>query len=461
MPALGLSRLTLSIRLKISGNPPAAPASLHITWDDSSEIEDGYRVRWEPTAGGTEIEAEIGVDEEEFVIGGLAWNTQYDVSVVAYNEEGESNVLGPVSIYTAPPLPPTACDATATGTTTATVGWTLPGTEPITGYRIYRSPAGAGTWTAVGTVAAGVNTYAATGLSAGTAYDFRVTGYNSNAAESQPDSETDPSNTDSITTDASDVTAPTYTSSAIPAAGTTVVDTYNETLSATITTTTGRTITMSGGAVTLSGPVASGATVTWTTSRTILAGETCSANAYAAPGTGIKDAANNYAASYTGRQADVTNNSTASGAAWFDVATQAQATGSNPAEAPAPIESQIALPAGTVTKLRAYCSTVGGVYTVTLLLYEADGTYLGQGTVSTTTGVGTYEVTLSSPVAIAAGNYRIGGVCSHASNLHFAYSTAASPLRWDARNPATPPADLGSIYYTDTAAGLCFGAYVT
>jgi len=110
-----------------------------------------------------------------------------------------------------------------------------------------------------------------------------------------------------------DVVAPTYTSSSIPAAGTTLIDTYNEALSATITTGTGRTITLSGGAATLSGPVASGSTVTWTLSRTVNSGETCSANAYTAPGTGIKDVAGNFAATYTGRQADVTNNSTVSG----------------------------------------------------------------------------------------------------------------------------------------------------
>jgi len=111
-----------------------------------------------------------------------------------------------------------------------------------------------------------------------------------------------------------DVVAPSYVSSSIPSAGTTIVDTYNETLSVTITTTTGRAITMSGGAVTLSSPVASGATVTWTLSRVVSTGETCSANAYTAPGTGIVDLWGNYAATYTGLQANVTNSSTAGAA---------------------------------------------------------------------------------------------------------------------------------------------------
>lgn len=108
-----------------------------------------------------------------------------------------------------------------------------------------------------------------------------------------------------------DTAAPTYTSSTIPTDGLTVVDTYNEALHATVATTTGRTLTVNGVSITCSSPVVSGSTVTWTPSSTIQAG-TVSANAYTAPGTGIKDLAGNYAATYTGRQADVTNNSTVS-----------------------------------------------------------------------------------------------------------------------------------------------------
>jgi hypothetical protein len=107
-----------------------------------------------------------------------------------------------------------------------------------------------------------------------------------------------------------DTTSPVYVSSVINGAGTGLIDTYNEELSATVTTTTGRAITMSGGAVTVSSPVVSGVTVTWTLSRTIAYSETCSANAYTAPGTGVKDLSDNYAETYTGRQADLENEST-------------------------------------------------------------------------------------------------------------------------------------------------------
>lgn len=202
MPALGLTSLTLCVRRRASGTPPPALATLQVEWEDNSAIEDGYRIRWEPSGGGAELQADTAANVESYTIAGLAWNTQYDVTITAVNGVGESDVLGPVALYTPPPAAPTVCTATATGATTATIGWTLPGTEPVTGYRIYRSPAGAGTWTAVGVVAAGVNTYAATGLTASTAYDWRVVAYNSNAGESQPDSETAPSNTASCTTSA-------------------------------------------------------------------------------------------------------------------------------------------------------------------------------------------------------------------------------------------------------------------
>lgn len=202
MPAFGLSALTLCIRRRPIGAPPPALATLQVQWTDESAIEDAFRIRWIPTAGGTELQADTPPNTETHTITGLQWNTQYDVEITAVNGVGESDVLGPVALYTPPPTAPTLCTATATGATTATIGWTLPGTEPVTGYRVYRSPAGAGTWTAVGTVAAGVNTYAATGLTASTAYDWRVTGYNSNAASSQPDSETDPTNTATCTTSA-------------------------------------------------------------------------------------------------------------------------------------------------------------------------------------------------------------------------------------------------------------------
>lgn len=200
MRSLGLLGLTLcGARGGSGGEPPPSLASLNIAWDDNSLVELGYRVRWEPTAGGTTLSADLAVNTESFWIGALQWNTQYDIEVVAFNGDGESGAAGPVSLYTKPPAAPTDCEVVETTTTSATVSWTLPATEPVTGYKVYRSPAGVGTWAAAGTVAAGVNELLIAGLTAGNSYDFRVVGYNSNASEGQPDAETAPSNTDSLT----------------------------------------------------------------------------------------------------------------------------------------------------------------------------------------------------------------------------------------------------------------------
>lgn len=110
-----------------------------------------------------------------------------------------------------------------------------------------------------------------------------------------------------------DGVVPTYTSSAIPTDGLTIVDTFSKNVVIGGGGSGGRTITMSGGAVTLSSPVASTNTITWSLSRTVLTGETCSANAYTQPGDGIQDSAGNDLATFTGRQADVANGSTVSG----------------------------------------------------------------------------------------------------------------------------------------------------
>lgn len=104
-----------------------------------------------------------------------------------------------------------------------------------------------------------------------------------------------------------DGTVPTYTSSVIQPDGITFIDTFSENIAIGGGGSGGRTITLSGGAVTLSSPVTSTNTISWTLSRTIGPAETCSANAYTQPGAGIRDAASNDLATFTGRQSDVTN----------------------------------------------------------------------------------------------------------------------------------------------------------
>ena len=122
-----------------------------------------------------------------------------------------------------------------------------------------------------------------------------------------------------------DGAVPTYISSDIPAGGLTLVDTYSSPIVFGLGGSGGRTITLSGGATTLSSPVIAGSTITWTFSRTVGGGETCSANAYTQPGNGIEDAAGNDLATFTGRQGDVTNN--AGGATYDLISENAEGSG--------------------------------------------------------------------------------------------------------------------------------------
>jgi len=111
-----------------------------------------------------------------------------------------------------------------------------------------------------------------------------------------------------------DVTAPTFTSASIPAAGTSISLLFSEAVKFGAGSNGGFAITLSGGACTLT--YASGAnsnTLVYTTSRTVNSGETCSAFTYTQPTNGVEDIAGNdlaTIASGANRHTSVTNNST-------------------------------------------------------------------------------------------------------------------------------------------------------
>ncbi len=109
-----------------------------------------------------------------------------------------------------------------------------------------------------------------------------------------------------------DVTAPTLSSLSTPTDGGSVSFVFSEAVSIGAGGNGGFTITLSGGACTLT--YASGAgsnTLVYTASRTIYAGETASNYAYVQPGNGVEDAAGNDLGGFSGSGA-YTNNSTAS-----------------------------------------------------------------------------------------------------------------------------------------------------
>ncbi|MEI6405370.1 MAG: SwmB domain-containing protein, partial [Actinomycetes bacterium] len=116
-----------------------------------------------------------------------------------------------------------------------------------------------------------------------------------------------------------DITAPTYTSSAINTAGTKVVLTYNEALNATTAATTAFTVLVGGVANTVTGVAVVGSTVELTVTSVIAAGRVVTV-AYAAPSTdaaasnaAVQDTTGNDAISLSA--SSVTNNSTIDGTA--------------------------------------------------------------------------------------------------------------------------------------------------
>lgn len=109
-----------------------------------------------------------------------------------------------------------------------------------------------------------------------------------------------------------DSTAPTLTSLTFDTAGTSAALLFDEAVSFGAGGSGGFSITMSGGAVTLTYASGTGtSTLTYTPSRTIFSGESCSDLDFTQPTDGLQDAAGNELATFTNQQAKVTNNSTA------------------------------------------------------------------------------------------------------------------------------------------------------
>lgn len=107
-----------------------------------------------------------------------------------------------------------------------------------------------------------------------------------------------------------DITAPTFSSATIPAAGNVINLVFSEAVKFGAGGNAGWTFTMSGGAVTASYSSGTGtSTLVYSLSRTVLVGETKTAGlAYSQPGNGVEDNAGNDLATVSG--AAVTNNST-------------------------------------------------------------------------------------------------------------------------------------------------------
>ena len=103
----------------------------------------------------------------------------YSVSAISVYGEGTRSAAA-VAQRALPPTAPTSPVAgVATGRTGITVSWQAPtstGGSPVTGYRIYRSPAAGGTFPV--TVGAGTTTFTDTAVTKKVTYFYRLTAVN-------------------------------------------------------------------------------------------------------------------------------------------------------------------------------------------------------------------------------------------------------------------------------------------
>jgi len=181
-----------------STSPPAAPSgvaaqgittdSVEVTWTDSSEDEDGFRVRVF-NGSGTLLETVLRpANATSHTVSGLASGTERCFQVQSYNGAGESAwVPGSPTLACAspdstpppsPPDPPSNVSASGTGTSTVQVSWTdNSGNED--GFRVEVYDAN-GFHLATATTSANATSHTVGGLDPGTERCFRVQSHNGN-----------------------------------------------------------------------------------------------------------------------------------------------------------------------------------------------------------------------------------------------------------------------------------------
>lgn len=173
--------------------PPNAPNSLQATavsssqidlaWNDSSDNEDGFRVRrcQGSSCTPTQVVATLAANSISHSDTGLSPNTPYTYAVVAFNPGGESDPTNTASATTdqiAAPNAPTGLSVTAVSSSQINLSWT-DASNNEEGFRIERCTGSVCTpSTVVATVGAGVTSYNDSGLTANTTYRYHVVAFN-------------------------------------------------------------------------------------------------------------------------------------------------------------------------------------------------------------------------------------------------------------------------------------------
>ena len=179
-------------------SPPAAPtglsatatssASVTVGWTDASSDETGFEVQRCTGAdcSGFATVATTAAGTTSYVDGSRTASTTYGYRVRSVNGNGASAWVGPVYATTlaapVPPNAPTGLGASATSSTSVTVGWTDASSDE-TGFELQRcTGSGCATFAAVATLAAGTTSFVDGSRTASTTYGYRVRSVNANGA---------------------------------------------------------------------------------------------------------------------------------------------------------------------------------------------------------------------------------------------------------------------------------------
>jgi hypothetical protein len=152
----------------------ASTTSISLTWVDQSTNEDTFKIERALGAGAFSQVATVGPNITTYADSGLTAGTSYSYRVRASNTGGDSAYSNTATATTVPTAPavPSGLSATAASSTSINLTWVDNSTNE-TSFKIERA-LGAGAFSQVGTVGAGVTTYADSGLTAGTSYSYRV-----------------------------------------------------------------------------------------------------------------------------------------------------------------------------------------------------------------------------------------------------------------------------------------------
>ena len=201
---------------------PAAPTaviaqalsatSVRLSWIDTGATEDGFRIEWRVSGGSFTPLTTVAANTTVYVDTGLTASTTYEYVVYAYNAAGDS-LVSTVSIVATPaagtPVPAAASGlaGAAASATQVNLSWT-DNASTESGFRVERTPAGATSYSTVGSVGTNVTSFSDTTVSASTSYYYRVIAFNGGG-------DATPTNAVNVVTPAGTIATPTAPSALI------------------------------------------------------------------------------------------------------------------------------------------------------------------------------------------------------------------------------------------------------